>query len=226
MEEGNRNKKKLYFQVYEAIRNLILEEGLRPGDRLPTEMEMTKAFGVSRNVIREAMKTLEIIGVVTSKPGLGMVLNEFNSTFLSNSMFLNLIGDGGSMLDQSHDVRRVLEMGFSKQAFLTITDKDIVELETLVEQMKNCKIDNTNLYEIDSQFHRSMFKNLGNDILIAFIDSAWTCDKFYKSKLIENVMLTVDKHQRIVDALKAKDYEKFYEALNYHFTFNFKTIIQ
>ena len=65
----NLKTKKKYFQVYEELKSYIIKNNLKPGDKLPTEMQMSEILGVSRNVLREAIKTFEIIGVLTSKAG-------------------------------------------------------------------------------------------------------------------------------------------------------------
>ena len=83
--EKSTNKKK-YFQVYESLREYI-KNNLTVGDKLPTENELCKQMGVSRNVLREAIKSLEITGTILSKPGVGMVIREFNSDFFISTLF-------------------------------------------------------------------------------------------------------------------------------------------
>ena len=220
----NLKNKKLYLQVYEELRAFIVQNNLRPGDKLPTEMEMATALGVSRNVLREAIKTLEIIGVVTSKPGVGIVVNSFNSNFLSSCIFLNLIGDDVDLVSQSQDVRKVLELGFARQSFDTMTDEQIEELEGILKQMVGTD-SHIDFYTLDADFHKIILKNIKNDVLIAFIDSAWACDRYYRSKFIDDSKLRYDKHKRILDALKRRDFDAFQDALVYHFSYNFKESI-
>jgi GntR family transcriptional regulator, transcriptional repressor for pyruvate dehydrogenase complex len=217
----NLKSKKLYFQVYDELRGYIVKNNLRPGDKLPTEMEMAALLGVSRNVLREAVKTLEIIGVVTSKSGVGMVVNSFNANFLSSCIFLNLIGDDVDLVMQSQEVRKVLEMGFARQSFDTITPEQLAELEIILQKM--LQTDSvTNFYELDAEFHKILLRNIKNEVLIAFIDSAWACDKYYRSKFIDDDALRYKKHHQIFDALQKKDFMAFEAALAFHFSYNFK----
>ncbi len=220
----NLKNKKLYLQVYEELRGYIVQNNLQPGDKLPTEMEMSKALGVSRNVLREAIKTLEIIGVVSSKPGVGIVVNSFNANFLSSVIFLNLIGEDVDLVSQSQQVRRVLELGFARQSFDTMTDEQLSELEQLLDTMKTAD-SHIDFYTLDANFHKVILRNINNDVLIAFIDSAWACDRYYRAKFIDDSTLRYEKHKRILDALKARDFEAFESALNYHFSYNFKESI-
>ncbi len=217
----NLKSKKLYLQVYEELKNYIVRYNFKPGDKLPTEMEMAEKLGVSRNVLREALKTLEIIGVVSSKSGVGMFLNGFNSNFLSSVIFLNLIADGVDLISQTQEVRKVLELGFSKKCFDTITDAQIVKLDECLDKMKN-ESDGVELYAIDSEFHRILYKNIQNDVLSAFIDATWNCEKYYHEKFIKDHLKTYEKHKKIVDALKKKDFNEYYTIMQYHFSHEFK----
>jgi DNA-binding FadR family transcriptional regulator len=217
----NLKSKKLYLKVYEELRKHIIENNLKPGDKLTTEKEMAEELGVSRNVLREAIKTLEIIGVISSKPGVGMVVNSFNPNFLSNCIFINLLGDSVDLVVQSQEVRKVLEMGFSRQCFDTITPQQIAKLHEYIDRMKNSKASD-NFYGIDAEFHRTMYENVDNMIFIAFIDSAWECDRNFRATFVEDNLLRVEKHTRIVDALEKRDFPAFQDALTYHFSYRFK----
>lgn len=96
----NLRSPKLYLQVYNELRNYIVQNNLKPGDKLPTEMEMCERLGVSRNVLREAIKSLEITGVVHSTPGVGIVIQEFSTDYLFNSLVYARSDDGQEMLEQ------------------------------------------------------------------------------------------------------------------------------
>ncbi len=217
----NLKSKKLYLQVYEEIKKYIVKYNFKPGDKLPTEMEMSEKLGVSRNVLREALKTLEIIGVVSSKPGVGMTLNGFNSNILSSVIFLNLIADGVDLISQTQEVRKVLELGFSQKCFETITDAQIEKLEECLEKMKN-ESDSVELYAIDSEFHRTLYKNVKNDVLVAFVDATWNCEKYYHDKWEKDHIKTYEKHKKIVEALKLDNFDDFYSVMQYHFSYEFK----
>ena len=66
-----RKEEKLYIQTFREIRSYIIRNNLKPGDLLPTEQEMSQMLGVSRNVIREAIKSMELMGMVQACAGRG-----------------------------------------------------------------------------------------------------------------------------------------------------------
>lgn len=218
----NLKSKKLYLQVYDELRHYILKNNLKPGDKIPTEMEMSQALGVSRNVLREAIKTLEILGVVSSKPGVGMVVNAFSPSSLSTCMFLNLIEDKGDLLRQSLEVRKILEIGFAQQCFDSMTDDQLIRMEDCVKAMESYE-EYEDFYDSDAYFHQCMYENLDNKMLIAFLDSAWECDRNFGGKVIDNKALRIKKHRDIYTALRDRDFDAFLASLIFHFTYKYKS---
>ena len=233
---GMRNLKshKLYLRVYDEIRSYIINSQLRPGDKLPTEMEMCESLGVSRNVLREAIKALEITGVVSSKPGVGIVIQEFNPDTLFKTLFYGLAIDSDSTLDQTLAVRRVLELGFSSEAFHTLKQEDIVALRKRVETMErvaaknSCKqgygVNWAEFSKSDAEFHMILYKNTGNAFLQAIIRAVWNCDSYYlRTFPPQYIEQTIEKHQRILSTLEAQDEKAFYKAMYDHFDVEYKS---
>lgn len=234
-EMKNLKTKKLYLQVYDEIRRFIKDNHLQPGDKLPTELEMCDILGVSRNVLREAIKSLEITGVLNSKPGVGITIREFNSDFFMSA----LISHGANCSDKQikeyvEEMRRVLELGFAQKAFdslsrteLAIMDEQLKIMQARADQMYNEETEDSQSLGIefakaDALFHRTMFSRVDNVLLASIIDFFWAYDKYYRQKVApEYVNITIDKHIRIMDALHAHNYEQFYAALVYHFTYQY-----
>ena len=175
-------------------------------------------FGVSRNVLREATKALELMNVISSKNGVGKIINQFDIGFISSCMFLNLLGDEPSLVVQSMDVRRVLEIGFSRIVFDSLSNENLSKLKKITEEMK---IDRpfSDFYELDEAFHKILLSDAGNSVLSAFVDATWACNKYIKDKFIdENLDVRYKKHIQIVEALEARDYNAYCKALEFHFT--------
>lgn len=230
----NLKSRKLYMQVYDELRDYILQQQLSPGDMLPTEMEMCATLGVSRNVLREAIKALEITGIVSSTPGVGIMIQEFNPDFLFQTLFYNLTNDSEALLKQTLAVRRTLELGFLHDAFDSLKENDIKQLEKQVIIMdKVCKekIKSVNeftfgpdFYRADANFHNILYQNTKNSILCSIINAIWQCDQFHKKAIHAKYMeSTVNKHRIIVDALKAHDFNAFSDAMQHHFNDEYKS---
>ena len=85
---------KLYIQTFREIRSYIIRHELKPGDLLPTELEMSQMLGVSRNVLREAIKSMELMGMVQACPGRGTEVREFSLDFVfQNVLFFSVAGE-------------------------------------------------------------------------------------------------------------------------------------
>lgn len=232
---GMRNLKshKLYLRVYDELRDYIINSQLRPGDKLPTEMEMCESLGVSRNVLREAIKALEITGVVSSKPGVGIVIQKFNPDNLFKTMFYGLAIDSGSTLDQTLAVRRVLELGFLSEAFHSLKSEDISALKDRVETMERVAAENSGrngngvswaeFSQSDAEFHMILYRNTGNIFLQAIIRAVWNCDSYYlRTFPPQHIERTVEKHKKILAALENQDEDAFYQAMHDHFDAAYK----
>ncbi len=211
-------RQKLYQYVYNEIKDYIIKNNLQPGDVLPSEMEMMRMFGVSRNVLREATKALEIMGVVSSRNGVGKIINQFDSGFISSCMFLNLLGSETAIVVQSMQVRQVLEIGFARASFDSLSPEGLEKLKDLTERMRTAE-PFKDFYSLDEEFHHVLLSGIGNSVLSAFVDSTWACNKFIKDKFIdEDLDVRYLKHARIVEALERKDFEAYIKALEFHFT--------
>lgn len=230
-ELQNLKSKKLYLQVYDEIKKYIRDNNLQPGDKLPTEMEMCASLGVSRNVLREAIKSLEITGIVNSKPGVGIIIREFNSDFFMSALISHVDATNSNKIkDYVEELRHILELGFDRKAFDTLSNAEIAIMAQQVEIMKRQRGDSDaerqmlgiQFAKADAMFHRTMFSRVDNVLLASIIDFFWAYDKYYMLKIEPTfVEITIEKHERIVDALNKHDYEEFHQAMIYHFTYEY-----
>lgn len=221
----NLKSKKLYLQVYDEIKKYISVNHLEPGDKLPSEMKMCEMLGVSRNVLREAIKSLEITGVVHSTPGVGIVIQDFSTDLFISNLIYTVNSD--SLLKQTEELRRVLELGFAVHAFHSMDDTAMLQIEDSVMRMENVsqKIKKSSdlkygikFAEADACFHKALFQNLDNQMLKSIIEFFWACDRYYEMRVTaEGLEYTVKKHRLIRDALANKDLQAFKDAMDHHF---------
>lgn len=211
----NLKQEKLYKQVFYQIRDYILENKLKVGDKLPTEAEMCEMLGVSRNVLREAIKTLELIGVVVSKPGVGIVVSEYDMDFLYQNMFFGLIIEDRALVEEVLEIRQILEMAYCREAFELITDEDIDKLKEIIAKDEKIPFEDQ-----DKQFHMTLYKNLNNRTLNSLAEAAWHVDRGVNGldASDESHDELIANHMRIIEALERKDIDAFEESLRYHFS--------
>ena len=127
---GPLKKKRYSDQVAELIQKRIFEDHLEKGTGLPTEQAFAREFEVSRSVIREALRILEISGLVSIKKG------PSGGIFVSNGYhrpirksLKNLVASGEVTIDHLFDVRLLIEPHIAKEAALCADDSDIKKME-------------------------------------------------------------------------------------------------
>src|ERR1700730_9115565 len=158
--------------VEQQIREYIMGSKLMPGHRLPSENELSGRLGVSRSAIREGLKALEAVGVITTHQGKGSFVSDFDSAAIADNLAISLRFDRPSLRDIL-EVRKALEMGFLSRAASLLTEDDFKALEEVVRRMRlKLKEFRTFLVE-DMEFHRLLFRRLNNRVLLNILEVFW-----------------------------------------------------
>ena len=210
---------KLYIQTFREIRGYIIRNGLKPGDLLPTELEMSEKLGVSRNVLREAIKSMELMGMVVACPGRGTEIREFSLDFVfQNVLFFN-VGGEDKPVREMFGIRRMLELSYMRQAFNTIREEDIQEMHDCLRRMQESKDDERAFTRADRDFHTTLFRSLDNSVLNSLMAAIWAVDEgFELEKKSPHLASSVPRHVDIVKALEEYDYRAFARAMEMHFS--------
>ncbi|MEM8852167.1 MAG: FCD domain-containing protein [Pseudomonadota bacterium] len=133
--EGSSARLRRPAQVAEAIKSLIVEGGLRAGDRLPTEAELIDRFQKAKSTVREAMRILEAQGIVTTRSGPGggtfvaAVSSERASALLANYFYFQNLS-----IEEVYEVRRALEPELAASLAGRLTDLQLDDLEAILER--------------------------------------------------------------------------------------------
>ncbi len=153
-------------QVEEKLRHYFMQEGFKPGDALPKEIEIAEALNVSRNVVREALSRLRMLGLVETRKRRGMILAEPDIlSGLERLLEPSLLST--DVLKQLFEFRLVLEIGIGDLLFLRIEDADVAQLRTIVEQESEAQNDRHRV-ELDVLFHATLYQISGNETLRRF----------------------------------------------------------
>jgi DNA-binding FadR family transcriptional regulator len=216
---------KMRDQVSEQIKQYIIERKLMPGDRLPTENQLAETFGISRLSVREATKTLEFLGIVESKTGVGLTVGRINMERMTKHL-----GFHSGLLDadpqQLIDSRVIIETGVLPHVVRRMAeDPSIIEnLQSLVDQFRTAK----SLKEciaIDIQFHRALIEASGLQPLVAFNELLVVFfRRFFDAIKKVDVKVGIEHHQRLVDLLAAGRIEAATAELKEHIEDNKKRL--
>lgn len=196
---------RLSSQVLLQIENMIAE-GLPPGMHLPTEDELAERFGVSRIVIREAMKILEDRGVVEVRAGRGTIVIPPNSDRLKASLYRLLRSSTSPALlemTQLLELRQVLEENAAALAAVRATEADLVELEAALKSMRDGTVAEA-IYAADLRFHIAIAHASGNPFFEIVLEPL--TEVFLKQiQLTDEVNVGVNRHYDIFKAVQQRD---------------------
>lgn len=137
------------------LEGLILEGSLRPGDRLPSERELGEKLGVSKTVVREAVRSLVTRGLVEVRPGLGTYVRQFDPGLIVRPMNL-LLRAGDFKVEHIHEVRQVLEVNLAGLAAERAHESDLDAMQETIRKLQSPQISPTEFAETDVAFHRRL----------------------------------------------------------------------
>ena len=187
----------------------MLSEGmLAPGTKLPPERELAAYFKVARSSLRQALKVLEIIGVITQKVGDGSYLNPDASSVLAVPMeFLFLLDD--TTVEELSELRFIMEPALAAKAAERANSADIALIRQSITDLEGSEGDRVRLVASDLLFHRAIFQASGNRLtgrLFQTIHSAMLHMITMTSQLVD-IEHTVAFHKTILRAIEQRDPE-------------------
>ncbi len=218
MAESGQSKEKLYVQVFRRVRAYILENNLKPGDLLPTEQRLSEMLGVSRNVLREAIKSMEIMGMLSSQAGRGTVLHGFNLDFVMQNVVFAAASEVDSTVMEMLDIRKKLELGSMRAAYASLREEDVRRLRAVMASLKAHWEQDRFFHSDDREFHLTLFSRINNRSMLSLMEAIWDVDaNFRVEQKIPHLEETIVKHENIVRALEARNEEAFEAAMMAHF---------
>lgn len=204
-------------EVGDAIRGLIVERGLQPGDALPSEAELATLLDVGKTSVREALRRLEAHGVVEVRRGKGLYVGAFSFNSLIEHLPYGLQANSVP-LRQILQARRALEEGLVCEVAKVITETDLARLDDLVGQMRE-RTDNGRVpADVDQAFHQALFEPLGNPFVLQLIDVFWSVFSRASDRIVLDLRRpTAEDHAAIVDAVRSGDRTAMTDAVARHF---------
>ena len=143
-------------RIEEEIEGAIRSKKLKPGEKLPTEIELSKSYGVSRNALREALRSLNSKGLIRIEKGRGMFVNEYSlsQAISSVNLFLEMNASRDNLL-QVIRLRQMFEPEIAAVASQNRTEEDLKVLKKSIEALDNCSPNALKKEALeDNRFHR------------------------------------------------------------------------
>jgi len=204
---GTVQKESLSDQIAERIKQMIREDKLRPGDKLPPERELAATMGVGRPVLREALRALSLMNIIEIHQGAGTFVTELETTKLLEHLEFVFSIDDSSILDL-FETRKVIESGIAELAAQRISDAEIAILESALEEAVQVKEDPAAFLNADHEFHLWIVSIADNPILLRFMESIYQLGLASRTRTghLDGVIpQSVDDLQQIFAALRDRD---------------------
>jgi GntR family transcriptional repressor for pyruvate dehydrogenase complex len=161
---------RLYQQLADNIKAQILHGELESGNKLPNERDLSEKFGVSRTVVREAMKALAQEGLIEVQPGRGTYVVYQTMDAVKRSLGNLAIFDKEQHWEDLVQVREMFEPGIAYLAALNATPEDILTMTEAVETMESA-LENADVYiAADNKFHNALANATGNKLIASLLD--------------------------------------------------------
>ena len=218
----NDKNEKAYEKVIEHIKNEIWQGTLKRGERLPPERELADSLGVSRNSVREAIRTLGLMGFVSSMQGAGnFVTCDIQQNMSESLRMMLLLGETNYL--QICQLRCGLETENARLAAERILPKQTARLQELVELMRQ-EPDAEKASRYDLEFHRLLCEASGNRLIKALFSAMMATVEDFISTMYRRISQNEEQmeklhaaHGQLAQALAAHDHSAAAHALMAHF---------
>lgn len=215
--------KKVYENVITRITDMIVEGKLAPGDYLPPERELAEQLGVSRPSLREALRILQVLGIIKNSPKTGTVIQQANAEQIFQTISMVLV-TSSSETNQLLEVRKSLETEICYYAAIRRDEKDLQLMESILKKYE--QVSDAQEYQvIDYEFHyaiacatkneffKQIFEMISNLIHKQMVN---VINQIFIKGLNENILI---QHKTLFKAIKDEDAEKARLVMREHMEF-------
>ena len=215
MELTSVNVKRLYLQIAEQLSAKIQSGEFVQGESLPSERELARVFAVSRPTIREAITTLEVMGLVEVKPGSGV--------YVKNSVKPPALPENVPGPFEILEARKTLEPELAAVAANRIDDDQIEKLRLMLHKFGQEGLSSDEIERIDLEFHCMIAEATQNNALAGVVKWLWDLRgdsevnvKFYQRVRDHGVPPALEDHRAITAALMARNANAARRAMREH----------
>jgi GntR family transcriptional regulator, transcriptional repressor for pyruvate dehydrogenase complex len=205
-------RKTLTSQVIDYVVGMIRNGEVKPGERLPTETELTQSLGVSRTCVREAIKSLESLGLISVRQRIGAVVLEPSASNLLNAEQFS-VAIQSQQTDDLLEFRKIMEVGLASLAAEKADDADIDTMKAALDRYRAEMATN------DMSFHAALAQASKNPIavLVWQMLSARLAKILSRTSTLPHVCEdTLRDHEQIYRAIKSRDPRKARESMRKH----------
>jgi DNA-binding FadR family transcriptional regulator len=205
------------LEVTRRLLDYLLTGGIVPGSRLPPERKLAEAFGVGRTILREALKSLTLLGLVEVRQGDGNYLRSTETEFLPRAIEWGLLLGSKSTRDLI-DARKILETAIVETAAERIDEAGLADLDAVMARMRMAN-EVGEFIAADVDFHRRIAEATANETLVKIMSNMQSLLKIWASRVMEaerDYGAIIAQHDAILDAMRRRDPGAAARAMKLH----------
>jgi GntR family transcriptional repressor for pyruvate dehydrogenase complex len=210
-------RNRVYEEVAKQIERLILTK-LKPGDKLPSERELADMLRVSRGSIRDAIRGLELMGLVEPRQGTGTIVREVSADSLVNP-FANALKRRKELVSELLDFRKMLEPPLAARAATHASPEELSEMEEILRRQEEKQRQGDAAVAEDAEFHYSVALASDNSVVLKVIDILMDLLRDTRARSLQvegRPQKSLSGHRRILAAIKRHDGEAAKAAMRRH----------
>jgi len=210
-------RNKVYEEVARQIERLILTK-LQPGDKLPSERELSEILGVSRSSIRDAIRSLELVGMVEPRQGVGTVVREISASTLISPL-ASVLTRHQKLVGELLDFRLMLEPPLAARAAEHASPEEVSEMEEILRHQEEKLHRGELAVEEDSEFHYNIAMASGNSVVLKVLDLIMDLLRETRERSLQvegRPQRSLAGHRRVLAAIKKSDAEAADVAMRRH----------
>jgi GntR family transcriptional repressor for pyruvate dehydrogenase complex len=211
-------RRRLYQDIVGQIQGFIQEGILKPGDRLPSERELAERLQVSRSSLREAMRALELQGLVVSRPGAGTFVTT-DSLDTLNSIIVSSLTEARDALNNIFEVRHLLEPQIAALAAERATQEDTQRMADALDQQEQQLARGETGVEGDTAFHFAVAQATRNGALVQVMSTISDILRQSRDQSLQTPgrpQRSLASHKQMLDMILEGNVEGAMSAMEHH----------
>ena len=211
-------------QVFDQMQGLLIDGTWNPGDKLPSENDLSAMFGVSRMTIRQSMQKLKALGLIETRTGSGSYVRELSPED-SLADLIPLVYIGGPSQMHVFQFREMIDSESARIATPLADEKSLQKLERILQEMKKAseRDDGKAFSKYDLKYHMAIVKLTGNPMIIKAYEILLNVLEESMVSVIEKMKYApaLRYHRKILDAMRSKDEALAEQLMREHIRLNY-----
>jgi GntR family transcriptional regulator, transcriptional repressor for pyruvate dehydrogenase complex len=211
-------KTRVFEGIAQQIQRLIVDGTLKPGDRLPPERELAERFGVARSSVRDAIRTLELVGLVVPRHGEGTVVADVSPEAVVTPIASVLVRKR-ALIAELLDVRKMIEPALAARAAIRATDEDLARLEDVLRRQREKMLRGESTVEEDTEFHYGIAFAAKNSVVRSVLDVLMGLLRETRALSLQTrgrPQRSLAGHRSVLDAIRRRDPDAAERAVRRH----------